>query len=342
MSTATSTVVFTTPTANGSVVSLKPISDLLQAMVTAGKLVQTADTGQVSWGGVAANQTSTNNYEIFYLNDSLHSTAPIYMKFVYATQVTANVPKCSFQIGTSTDGAGNLTGLVSAAVFFRGNGTTSSQDTNAQSIWVSAGSGYLNIWGGFSPTALTSSSGGFGLSIERLRDSSGAITVDGITVNYTNAWTTSAANMYLASAGGLSAASSSMQPQSFMMGSYSAIRSQIPGIFNTSNWVWPQIMSRGGVFYNNPQFDGTNFVATACQPFAGKIYPPGIAYVIADTNFPALSLTLSMTIYSVSHNYATANLNMIAPIATGSVSVPGNLQPPSPNSGAAYACFLYE
>lgn len=74
-------------------------------------LVKTADTGQIDWttvtrpaAGVAAG------YEIFYLNDSLHATAPIYMKIAYGTAITGTTtPGTWIQIGTGSNGTGTLT-----------------------------------------------------------------------------------------------------------------------------------------------------------------------------------------------------------------------------------------
>jgi hypothetical protein len=76
-------------------------------------LTQTADTGQINWTTVNA-PTSTNQtmgYEIWRFNDTLQSTAPIFMKFKYSSassQVTS--PVIYFSLGTGSDGAGNLNG----------------------------------------------------------------------------------------------------------------------------------------------------------------------------------------------------------------------------------------
>lgn len=338
MATATGSIVQNTPTANASVTSLKPISDLLQAMVTAGTLTQTSDTGQVSWGSVAANQTSTNNYEIFKLNDSLNATFPIFMKFVYATQVTGNTPKVSIQIGTGSDGAGNLTG-ASAATFFRGLSNVA--DTNSTTIYCSAGDGYLNIWGGFNATVTTANSGNFALAIERLRDSSGAITGDGISVCGTFHY--SSGSFAPVNPGNVSAGTVAANTH-IIAAHMSALRASFSTLFSNSNNVWPPMSNRGASNNFSPMYDGTNFLAATIQPYAGKLYGPITGILFVDNNFPFVT-NASMTIYATSHNYLSTQTNM--PSAWPTAANLGTNATPSSlliTAGASniYPAFRYE
>jgi hypothetical protein len=87
-------------------------SILSAAIATAG-WVQTADTGQINWSTVVRSAGGTAaGYEIWRLNDSLQSTAPIYIKVEYGTGPTTAYPGLWITAGTGSDGAGALTSLA--------------------------------------------------------------------------------------------------------------------------------------------------------------------------------------------------------------------------------------
>lgn len=70
-----------------------------------------SDTGQMSISSVVWNSTggTTYGYKIFYLNDSLHSTYPIYMRMYWRNPNSGQLG-VAFTVGSGTDGAGNITG----------------------------------------------------------------------------------------------------------------------------------------------------------------------------------------------------------------------------------------
>lgn len=89
-------------------------STISSAISTVG-WVQTSDTGQINWTTVTyptAADTS-KGYEIWRMNDSLQSTAPLFLKIEYGSGGGAGFPALWVTVGTGTDGAGNLTGQVS-------------------------------------------------------------------------------------------------------------------------------------------------------------------------------------------------------------------------------------
>lgn len=97
----------------------KAVSDALQAFSSTPGLVKTADTGQINWATVTRPTTSTDGgYEIYYLNDSIHGTSPIYLRVGYGTGAGSSQPRIQLTVGTGTNGAGTLTGtcLTSAAI----------------------------------------------------------------------------------------------------------------------------------------------------------------------------------------------------------------------------------
>src|SRR5690348_1800096 len=135
MATATSSA----PAQTGSLTkqSIKPISDMLQALVTAGVLTQTTDTGQVNWSTINDTDTTfaTTPYEIYSLNDSLAATYPIYLKFSYnAGSGSGSAPNCIVQLSTSTNGSGGLGTNVSSAMTYRTRVGNFSNDTTPRAV----------------------------------------------------------------------------------------------------------------------------------------------------------------------------------------------------------------
>lgn len=89
-------------------------SELNTKMAAAG-LVQTSDTGQINWSTVTRAGTNSNaGYEIWRFDDSVQSTAPIFIRIDYGTGSNASGPRTQFSVGTGTDGAGTLTGTALA------------------------------------------------------------------------------------------------------------------------------------------------------------------------------------------------------------------------------------
>ena len=89
---------------------------LSAAMQTCG-LVQTADTGQINWATVTVTLTANAvcGYEIYHFNDTLQSTSPIFIKVEYGTgavSISTNSPSIWLTVGTGSDGAGNITGVL--------------------------------------------------------------------------------------------------------------------------------------------------------------------------------------------------------------------------------------
>lgn len=83
-------------------------------------LTQTADTGQINWTSVTVPLIASTiaGYEIYRFNDSLQSTAPVYFRIDYGTS-SANSSWLGLRVtvGTSTNGAGTITGQVSTTCY---------------------------------------------------------------------------------------------------------------------------------------------------------------------------------------------------------------------------------
>ena len=102
------------------------LSTKLQAMSSTPGLVKTGDTGQINWTTVTRPAVNSDaGYEIYYLNDSLHATSPVYFKIWYGSASNVAYPRIRIQVGTGSDGAGTLTGTTSTASICNKSAATS-------------------------------------------------------------------------------------------------------------------------------------------------------------------------------------------------------------------------
>lgn len=148
----------------------KGISDALTAI----GIPKTADTGQVDWTAVTkpAAINTAQGYEIRRFDDALQATAPIFFKLEFGSGSATTNPAIWLTIGTATDGAGTLTGLLVArrqllVVAAAGALTTRiCGDTNR-----------VILAGNSDATGATTS---FWFGIERTHDAAGADTDEGL------------------------------------------------------------------------------------------------------------------------------------------------------------------
>ena len=124
------------------------LSTKLQAMAG---LTKTADTGQINWATVTRAGSSTDaGYEIYYLNDAMHSTAPIYIKIYYGTGVSTGGPRLKFEVSTGSNGSGTLTGVGVGTLWYASYSysASSSTPTYTNYLCVCEGHFYLHVWKG--------------------------------------------------------------------------------------------------------------------------------------------------------------------------------------------------
>lgn len=149
----------------------------IQTMFAAAGLIQTADTGQVNLTTANAN---VGGYQIWKINDSLATTYPIFVKinlfFQYSSYYTMQIT-----VGTGSDGAGNISGVVSDLdMITNQQGTANSNVTNYDTrLCVSEGFiGFVWKVGGYFNGSSYSALAAFFIS--RSVDDTGAITGDKI------------------------------------------------------------------------------------------------------------------------------------------------------------------
>jgi hypothetical protein len=160
----------------------KGISDALQAL----GVTKTADTGQIDWATVAtpALTNTYQGYEIRQFTDGIQATNPILVKIEYGSSgAGAGYPCLRITVAHTSDGAGTLTGDVSA-IFYCAAG---SGNTTAYQSFISSDGGRLNLglW-----ITLTGYQCIFW--IERFKDSDGTPNADGVNIcsmNHTNSRT---------------------------------------------------------------------------------------------------------------------------------------------------------
>lgn len=103
-------------------------------------LTKASDTGMldettVTWPGVAS---TVAGYQIWYLDDSLHATHPIYIRFGWGQGSSGTRMTFNFQIGYATNGTGSLTGWTSSAANILAGATAS---TTGNATGINCGSG---------------------------------------------------------------------------------------------------------------------------------------------------------------------------------------------------------
>lgn len=146
----------------------------ISAALTTLGLTKTTDTGQVDWTTLQAVPAASTwtLYEIRQFTDALQATSPFYMRIEYGQ--IASQWAMRITVGTSTDGAGNLTGALSSQFIISSN------------INVATGTCYMSSDGSRLQMTmwpnLAGTNQGTCISISRSVDSTGVYTGDGVNI----------------------------------------------------------------------------------------------------------------------------------------------------------------
>lgn len=156
-------------------------------------LTRVPQTGDIDWLTVSKPATSTYaGSEVYRLNDSLHSTHPVFLKFEYGTGGASDRSRIRLTIGKSTDGASNIGGILqSPIVVFDANSTPAA----ASNCYISNGDGSGVVFT-LQPDIPTTC-GGF-LCVERSRNSSGQATGDALLLAFATYGTNTHTNRFIA------------------------------------------------------------------------------------------------------------------------------------------------
>lgn len=158
------------------------VNELYQYFTAAG-LVQASDTGQLAYpysGGRGSTNNTEVGYWMFYLNDSLFSTAPIYIRIAPGRAASISTGRVMVAAGTSTDGAGTLTGNFTPEGQMVSSGSSSGTSYPSRICVVE---GFVGI--AWKVGGVTNSNGAFYLC--RTCDNSGAATGEGFWLGCANA-----------------------------------------------------------------------------------------------------------------------------------------------------------
>jgi hypothetical protein len=150
-----------------------PISAFIQSVWT-----QTADTGQINWSTVSLPAAgSFGGYEIYKPNDAL---AAVYLKVEYGRCSSTSAAIMRLSIGTTTDGAGNLTG-ASSVLQVSGTNNANHATNGTSATWECDFSGSGSRLGILVARNATVGAA-MGFVVERSLNASGVYTADYLTL----------------------------------------------------------------------------------------------------------------------------------------------------------------
>ena len=162
-----------TPIQHTTVATFKVWAEEFHQHLLAVGIVQHTDTGQTDFPSYAGSYPSVNTfntYKIYRFDDSLQATAPIFFKVEFGTGSTSGRPSIRVTVGTSTNGSGTITGVVSTAFAPYCNVDIINPGTTNRVSLSAAGEGY--VWIVFKAN-MNISLAGLGFAITRTADSAG-------------------------------------------------------------------------------------------------------------------------------------------------------------------------
>lgn len=137
-------------------------------------MIQTADTGQIDWSTVnRAAALSIAGYEVWKT-----SSGSLFLLVQYGSFSNQTIPLLQLQVGTGSDGAGNLTGVVGTNANICANASVGSNITNYQS-YLCATADYVGLSWKLGSTGGTAVQPRTAFALARTVDSTGAATTVG-------------------------------------------------------------------------------------------------------------------------------------------------------------------
>ena len=148
------------------------------AIAAVGTLAYTSDTGMINSATVAvpAATNTSAGYEIYKFQDSLQTTAPIFIKIEYGVAGAVTMPTMWVTVGTGSNGSGTLTGQVTTRQICSGQTNGTSGQTFP--LYMCGQPSGIACMFGYGVQASNNSTCFW--SVERTHNSSGVATADGI------------------------------------------------------------------------------------------------------------------------------------------------------------------
>lgn len=167
---------------NSTLANFKNWAQAISNFFTTAGWSVTSDTGQVNWSSISSVPASgAFVYEVWKPGDALTA---FYVKIQYGTSSGSPAgARWRWQVGTGTDGSGNLTGTVlpSSSTFFEiGTGAGVGQGSTTFECNFSGASDRMSfmMWRNGTGTSVNPAQI---MSVERTKDTSGANTSEGVT-----------------------------------------------------------------------------------------------------------------------------------------------------------------
>lgn len=170
---ATSTASLASNSSNNAQIRLS--AGFIESMLTSAGWVQTADTGQTAAASLVGNTNPNTSvgYQIWRMNDTLQATKPVYMKIEFGAGPVSSALGIWFTFGTSTNGAGTLTGQVGTRMLV-------SSQANSLTTLPCYASGSTNRLSAAMFFSYGTSNTTFWFSVERSKDANLADSGDGV------------------------------------------------------------------------------------------------------------------------------------------------------------------
>lgn len=163
---------------------IQALATLHETAATAGGLVRTSDTGQTASNAFTAPGSTgrSSGYQIWRFDDALQATRPVFYRIEWGMSTTgSNSMGMWVTIGTGSDGAGNITGVLLARTAI---GSAAIGTSTLLLHIASAGTSRLMLCYGI---GYATQNNCVFFSFERSKDSSGNDTADGIIWHSTSA-----------------------------------------------------------------------------------------------------------------------------------------------------------
>jgi hypothetical protein len=258
------------------------VAAAIKTAFTTGGWTQTSDTGQVDPASWPTSVAAYGAYMIFHLGDSLQSTAPFFVKVNCwlggDADGVAGMPL--FSVGTSTDGAGNLTGNVT--YILSNSNVASSEISVPQTCYFVCDTDRFAMVLYTGPTYYAE----YAIGIERTKNAStGADTADGLLLLGNS-------NTAVAPGGGAFATSQ-------MLGASSLPSDQGPLPY------WPAAVNLAA-----PTMATSSSLGVALPVcFNVRPYPTGYNFLLYQGSDFAAYTAYALTVYGSSHNYIALSGN---------------------------------
>lgn len=238
--------------------------------------VRTADTGQTNAAALAIPPAINTimGYQIWRMADALQATHPIFLKIEFGSGTSVNNVGLWLTVGTGTDGAGTITGVLRARYSIIATANTA---ITSASYASAAGSRFVGVVS----TAATGQSTIIWFSIERTVDNSGSYNSDGII-------------MYSGSQAAPGAAISAYIPYT----------GTAPGAESGFHYLLSN---------NNPTLHGLNVGVSLFVPMSGYAMQPGINLLATRAADFANYAVITCPVYGVTRTYQHVGPNVTLP-----------------------------